>query len=294
MKTLLKILVLVAALGCVAALVAGPDRIGAVVHQAHVSINQVIDENISDPVALRSQLRKLEKEYPDRLAAIRGDLAELEEQKSQLERERAVALRVVALAEADRDDLVARLERGVGAAEGLAKTAAWSPDPRLPDSHARLLQARLERIQHTILAYANRAKDAERDLGYLEQQEQRLRNLLAQLEAEHAQFRAQLLQLDRQVDAVARNDRLIRLMEKREKTIRELSRYEVGSLDQLQGRLAEIRSRQEARLEVLADVQSEHSYEDQARIEVELNGSTAPAREADWIHRLETPAAAGF
>ena len=285
MKTLFKLLVATVLLGGAVALIAGPDRVGAVVHQAHASINQVIDENISDPVALRQQLHKLEKEYPSRIAAIRGDLAELQEQKRQLQREQAISSRVVQLAEKDRSELEGELavaERRV--TDELARPVSYRSQA-IPAAQAQRLRARVEQTQHTILAYSSRAQDAERDLGYLAQQEARLESLLAQVEGEHAQFRAQLLQLDRQVDAVARNERLISLMEKRQKTIEQLSRYEAGSLDHLQGRLAEIRSRQEAQLEILATADATTDYEDRARFEIDM--SVQPGQAAFDSSRIE-------
>ena len=293
MKTLFKLLIAVVVLGGAVALIAGPDRVGAVVHQAHASINQVIDQNISDPVALRSQLHKLEKEYPGRISAIRGDLAELQEQKRQLQREQAIAARVVQLAEEDRTELETQLATAeTRVNEEYAHPVAYR-NTTIPAAHAQRIRSRVEQVQHTILAYSSRAQDAVRDLGYLQQQEDRLQGLLAQVEAEHAQFRAQLLQLDRQVDAVARNERLIGLMEKRQKTIDRLSRYEVGSLDHLQGRLAEIRSRQEAQLEILASTESTTSYEDRARFEINMSAEVAPSEfDSSWIEEFESAAPA--
>ncbi|MBC8327883.1 MAG: hypothetical protein H8E31_03970 [Planctomycetes bacterium] len=293
MKTLFKLLIVAVVLGGAMALIAGPDRVGAVVHQAHASINQVIDQNISDPIALRRQLHKLEKEYPGRISAIRGDIAELDEQKRQLQREQAIASRVVVLAEKDRADLEAQLASVDSQLKGEYAHPVSYRNTTVPAAHAQRIRSRVEQVQHTILAYSSRAQDAVRDLGYLVQQEGRLHGLLAQVEAEPAQFRAQLLQLDRQVDAVARNERLIQLMEKRQRTIEQLSRYEVGSLDHLQGRLAEIRARQEAQLEVLAAADSTTSYEDQARFEINMSAEVEPAAfDASWIQGFESAATA--
>lgn len=191
------------------------------------------------------------------------------------------------LAQKDRSSLESQLALAeTQIPSGTARTASYGT-LAVPQAQAQRLRARVDQVQHTILAYANRAQDAQRDLGYLQQQEARLLSLLAQLEGEHAQFRAQLLQLDRQVDALARNERLIDLMEKRQKTIEQLSRYDAGSLDQLQGRLAEIRSRQEAQLEVLANTEYGNSYEDRARFEVETVQPVEPgASQGSWIDEL--------
>ena len=95
---------------------------------------------------------------------------------------------------------------------------------------------------------------------------------LLQLEGERAQFQTQIQALSRQVDSIARNERLIGLLEKRNRTIEECSNYDVSTLDQLTGRLSEIRSRQEAELDMLSSHQGRTDYEDLARME--LNSAT--------------------
>ena len=85
----------------IAAMVAGPERVHAMAHQVKTEISDVIDANIDDPVALRSQLRKLQKEYPKRIASVQADLTDLHQQIRELEREKAVAQRVVLLARQD-------------------------------------------------------------------------------------------------------------------------------------------------------------------------------------------------
>ena len=91
----------------------------------------------------------------------------------------------------------------------------------------------LNQVRQTVTAYTNRAADAKHDLTYLSQQETRLSDLLSTLEAERTQFQSQISQLNRQVDAIARNERLISLMEERNKTIDECSKYDAISLDNI-------------------------------------------------------------
>jgi hypothetical protein len=106
-------------------------------------------------------------------------------------------------------------------------------------------------------------------MGYLQQQEQRLTALLGQLETEHTEFQTQMWALDRQVDQISRNDRLIELMEKRQTTIEDNSRYSASSLDQIAGRFADIRARQEAKLETLGTSTSTSNYEDRAKFDLD-------------------------
>lgn len=271
-KTLIRVGVITAASAGAAVLIAGPERAAALVSQARQKIMTTIDERIEDPVALRSQLRELERDYPERISQVRGDLAELQEQMRQLERDRAVSERVVALA--DRD--LALIDPALDEAEAVqAQQASFSGVRAVAsvcfDNHTYTLEqarTRAQQIGQTRVAYANRAADAAHDLIYLQQQEQRLDKLLGQLEHERSQFQGQLWQLDRQVDAIARNEKLIEMLEKRKQTIEECSRYEVGSLDQMVARLAEVRARQQAELDVLSGQDGGLGYEEIAKMQL--------------------------
>jgi hypothetical protein len=243
-------------------LIAGPERSAAIFDQLQDNVLQTIDSNLKDPVALRAQLRELENEYPERISGLRGDLGELQGQIHQLEREKEISERVVALAQRDLE--------AVDADSSLALATNENP------YFHQQTQTRSRQIRQTQAVYSNRASEASHDLVYLRQQETRMLEVLAQLETEYSTFQAQLWQLERQVDAIARNERLIELMEDRQKTIDELSRFEVVSLDHMVGRLAEMRSRQEAELEMLANDQRRTDYESLAKLELdeESRGAT--------------------
>src|SRR5690554_6743683 len=100
-KNLIRAGVVVALAGAATAMFVGPERIGALFSQTRGAVNRAIDGQIKDPVALRQQLRSLEEQYPKRIAEVRGDLAEVNEQVAQLERELAVSRKVVQLADRD-------------------------------------------------------------------------------------------------------------------------------------------------------------------------------------------------
>ncbi|MDX9912152.1 MAG: hypothetical protein RBS39_10000 [Phycisphaerales bacterium] len=265
---------IVALVGGAAVVIAGPHRIHAMVHQARNSVNAAIDKTIDDPVALREQLRSLEAQYPERIGEVRGDLSEVSEQVASLERDLKVSQRVIELADAD----LGRIQGLLTRAEDARNTDGFSVvkvsfDNRTLDLDDAYAEA--NRISQVRSAYATRSGELERDLGYLNQQQSRLGELLTTLETERAQFQAQLWQLDRQIDAISRNDRLIEVMQDREQTIEKHSRYRVASLEQLQGRLAEIRTKQEATLEGLGRQQNTTSYEDRAKIDLDARSGKA-------------------
>lgn len=254
-----------------AVLIAGPGRTKAMVDKVQTGILSTIDAQIDDPTAMRAQLQALEAEYPARISAVRGDLAELNEQIRQLHRDRAVSERVVAMAEGDLAQLQPALDQ---ATAQRAVGQVQSASVRIGDAHYTVDRAlsKAQQIRNTRNAYSQRAADAAHDLVYLQNQAVRLEELLGQLETERAQFQSQLTLLSRQVDAIARNERLIGLMESRNKTIEECSRYDAISLDQITGRLAEVRSRQEAELEFLSTRRADTDYEDMARMQIDREG----------------------
>lgn len=246
-------------------LVAGPQRTMALINQATSGIHRLIDGQIEDPIVLRQQLRELEGQYPQKIAAVRGDLAELQQQKAAMLDELRTSQRVVELTGEDlngMNDLLAKAENAKSTASGptLVKVRFDGRALNIDQAYAKVNE--ISRVRD---AYATKSADTQNALNYLDQQEERLTELLTKLETERAEFQAQLWQLDQQVDTVARNDRLIDIMEKRQATIDEHSRYAVASLDQLKTRFAEIRSKQEARLDSLSVPATTRTYEDRAK-----------------------------
>lgn len=275
-KTMFRVGLITAACGGAAVLIAGEERVGALISTAHHHVVDAIDSNIDDPTALRKQLREMEREYPERISQVRGDLAELNQQIAQLEKEQAIAERVVALAEQDVAQLAPLLDEAqvvglvehTGYSEGVRNVVSIRFDNRT----WTVSQAanRLQQINQTKVAYANRAADSAHDLVYLRQQGERLDELMAQLEGEQAQFQSQLWQLDRQVDSIARNERLIDMLGKRNRTLDECSRYEAVSFDQLRGKLDEVRARQQASLDQLTGEARQMDYEDVAKMQLQV------------------------
>ena len=132
--------------------------------------------------------------------------------------------------------------------------------------------AKRQQIEQTQSLYATRAQDLNIDLGYLNDQESQLSDLLERLVGEQSKFQAKLFQLDAQIDTIARNDRLIDMMEDRQDTIDAHSRFQANSLDQLNSRLGNIRTEQRARLEAIAGKENGKSYIDEAQYLIDQEG----------------------
>jgi hypothetical protein len=243
----------------------GRHRTSAVVHEIQDNLLESIDAHLDNPSLMRTQLRELEREYPERIAQVQSDLAEIRHEIKQLEQEVAVSTRVVALADQDLQrlgtEVAAQLPReaGVQLVNVRLDGQVYTPD----GAHTQL-----ERVRATRGAYASRVSDARHDLGYLTKQAMRLDELLAKLQGEQTAFRAQVVGLNRQIDSIARNDRLLELLEKRNKTIEECGRYEAVSLGQITTRLDQIKGKQEAALDLHASDEHATDYEDLARQQI--------------------------
>lgn len=270
-KTVVRGVVITALAGGVLVAVAGPQRVGALIDQTRGNIVGVIDSNIEDPVLLRQQIKKLEAQYPSKIAEVRSDLAEVQTQIAQLQRELQIAGKVVTLARGDLevvDSQIAQARATQSANPGAIVRISFNNKPvDLDDAYGKRQQ-----IEQTKNLYASRAKDLKMDLGYLQDQEAQLADLHERLVSEQAEFQAKLFQLDAQIDTIARNDRLIDMMEDRQATIDEHSRFQANSLDQLNARLNGIRTEQRARLESIARKDRDVNYVDQAQFLIDQEG----------------------
>lgn len=249
------------------AMIVGPERVGAMADQVTNQIETHFDASLDDPVVLRRQLEKVRRQYPERIKTVRRDLASLQDEVRRLEHERAVSARVVEMVDKDLALIGPALEE--------AKAQLASNGPRLAAIEfdgeiisLRRARTKAREIERTRTAHAARAADAEHNLKYLQTQESRFIGLLEQLEEEQATLSAQVVQLENEVESIARNERLIAMLEARQRTLESAERFKVGSLDQLTGVLERKRTEQEAELDRLAAGVEAASYEDLAEREL--------------------------
>jgi len=275
---------------CTGALVAvaGTDRAGALFNQFRGSVNDQIDKAITDPVALRAQLRDLEATYPKRIAQAEADLREVRGQIAQLARQQQESEIVVDMASRDLETLQGLVAQAEAAQQQVMSVAYDGDQPtkriEIIFSEHRLsideAYARTAEINNARAAYTSRAADIERDLGHLGKQESRLTNLLSKLGSERSEFQVQLFQLERQVDSIARNDRMIEILAKRQKSIDEQSRYKAETVDHIQSKVADIRARQESELAALAAGEERSSYEQKAKMLLDTKSAQKAVKDA--------------
>lgn len=254
------------------AMIVGPDRVGAMADQLQTRIEQTFDANLDDPAALARQIAQAKEQYPARIRSVRQDLASLREERARLEREQAVSERVVSLVDQDLSKLLPEVEKiQTAQAEGAprAQLAAVSFDGEVMSY--RRANAKVKEIERTRMAHVARAADAQHNLKYLRNQEERFETILDKLEEENAQFEAQLAQLNNEVKSIARNERLIKMLESREATLDQVETFEASSLDQITSLLERKRAAQEIELDQLASTVESVNYEELAKSELTGN-----------------------
>ncbi|HMN96203.1 MAG TPA: hypothetical protein PKC43_07810 [Phycisphaerales bacterium] len=251
-----------------ATLLVGPDVMSAGVHHVRSKASSLVGSFVDDPAALRRQLVALGAEYPDRIAAVRGELASVQRQIEQLEHDTEVARRVVVNAGADLADLrdlIAEAE-STATAKGVP-VAIRTRGVRL-DLDAAHAEAR--RVGDIRLAYEDRAAANEHQLRILGEQRHRLEEILGRLQSEYGEFELKLAQIDRQIDAIERNERLIDMTRQQKAALAQYEKFgRLGNLSQLEAKLAELSAVQEAQFEALSRAGIDRDYERTARRELD-------------------------
>lgn len=252
------------ALGTVAWIVK-PERIAAGAEQLRSRMTSWIDENVDDPIIIRQQLQKLQTKYPEQIKDVRSTLTEVEAEIASLTRDNDVAQRVVEIARADLDTL-----SGLVDSARVQLASAGPEQPVLIAFQGRRLnvdQAFLtaNRIKQTADNYESRLASNLRELSLLTAQRDRLTEQLTKLETEFAMFQNKRWEIERKIEFIERNEKLIVMLEEREEKINANDKWQIESLDQLSDRLVAIQTEHEAVLESLANRMHNADYEAQAR-----------------------------
>jgi chromosome segregation ATPase len=250
-------------------LLVGPQRVAAGLSQVRASLQGVVDSCVDDPVALRRQLQSLGEQYPGRIAEVRAELTKVDSQLNQFQRDTEISQRVIAMTGEDLaslKSLVARAE--TERATSARPVAIRHEGVRFDIDEAYAEAARINKVRQS---YQDRLASNTQQLTVLGEQKQRLSEILGKLETEFGSFQTQMWQLDRQIDAIERNARLIEMTEELQATLDSYDQWgEVGNLKQLESKLAELRTQQEAQLKYLKSAGLRHNYHDRAATELNM------------------------
>ena len=249
-------------------LLVGPDRVAAGFDQVRTMVTHVFEDFVDDPVALRRQVQGLADQYPDRIAEVRSEIAQIDVQLGQLSHDNEVAERVISLTTADIDEIRVAVTEAQASSEAGRKVAIRRGSFRVGIEQAKSEARRIAGIRAT---YEDRTVGNGQQIAVLSTQRGRLSEILLQLEAEYGEFEEKLWQLDRQIDAIERNDRLITMTEEQQEILRDYQKLgKVGNLRQLESKLEELRVTQEAQLQALEKHGVQGEYEREARQDMAL------------------------
>jgi hypothetical protein len=255
-------------------LLIGPHKVAAGLHQIRVKAQTVIDQVTDEPAALRHQLQVLANEYPDRIAKVRGELAEVNHELAEFDRDAEVSARVVAMTT---DDLV-ELKTLVVKARNVSNPNTYrSTFVRFKGIRFDIDQAHSEgnRINSVRISYQDRLAGDQQQTSLLSEQKGRLVEILDRLESEYTTFQDQMWQLDRQIDAIERNERLIEMTKELQATLSDYDSWgKIGNLKQLEGKLAQLRTVQSAQLETLRNTGIRWDYAKKAAQQLDANSIT--------------------
>jgi chromosome segregation ATPase len=251
-----------------ATLLIGPQRVAGTLAHVRMTAQDVVDNCMDDPSALRRQLAQLADEYPDKIAEVEGEIAKVDYQLAQFQSDIEMSQQVVALTTDDLQSLHALVSR----AEAKAVTASYTPDIRFDGVRYDIEEAYIEgkRINSVRNSYSDRLGHDEFQLKFLQEQKGRLNEILSTLDGEFTTYQTQLWQLDRQIDAIERNEVLIKLTEEQQATLESYQRFgKAQNLNQIEAKLAQLRTVQEAQLRKLEKRGISGDYEDRARYEID-------------------------
>ena len=234
-----------------ATLLIGPERVGAGFHQLQSKARGAVDQFMDNPTAMRRQLEQLADEYPDRIAEVRGEIAEIDHQIGRLVHDVEISKRVVALTTNDLRELKTLVAQAEAKKAATSRTVSFHFD----GMRFNIDQAYTEagRINHVRTTYNDRLAQDNHQYMLLSEQKSRLTEILDNLEGDFSKYQSQLWQLDRQIDAIERNERLIDLTKRQKATLASYNKFDkIANLHQLEAKLAELRTIQEAQLQALA------------------------------------------
>ncbi len=258
-----------------ATLLIGPERMAAGLAHVRVTAQSIVDGASDDPMVLRRQLADLAEEYPQRIAEVQGEIAEVNHQISQFVHDTEVAARVVAMTTEDLGELKTLITK--------AREVTGRPVfVRFEGVRFGIDQAYGEarRIQNVRVTYGDRVACNRQQLKVLNQQKARLYEIQSKLEDEYSTFETQMWQLDRQIDAIERNARLIAMTEQLQATLAGYDHWgKLDNLKQLQAKMAELQAIQDAQLDTLAKVGIRYDYE--KRAQYDLDGLNQPVTTDD-------------
>jgi len=253
------ILVLVLA---AAAATFGPWRIREALRYVKHAAVENVDGMIPDEVKLRNDIETLREEYPKRIAELDSMVAGLTRQLGELEQDRGLCREVLDLCHEDLGQLRPGVEAesaGTPAHDGRIQFRGAS------FSYGEALE-RSRRILEIKDMYDARLKASTESVALLQSERERLSADLLQVRKEYDQFIAQYRGLEREIDLLKHNERLIEIAGRRDRLDRLDPSSWLRSLDAIKSAIARRKTEQAERLRSFKVGNPVAEYETRARV----------------------------
>ena len=267
-------------------LLIGPHKVAAGLHQIRVKAQTIIDQVSDEPAALRHQLQVMADKYPERIAEVRGELAEVNVELEEFNYDSEVAARVVAMTTEDLVDLKTLVVKARNVSNSNTYNTVYL---RFKGVRFDIDQAHSEgnRINDVRVSFQDRLASSKQQMSFLAQQKGRLIEILDRLDSEYSSFQTKMWQLDSQIDAIERNERLIEMTKDLQATLASYDSWgEIGNLKQLEHKLAELQTIQTAQFETLRQSSVRWDYAKEAARQLdETDINVNPA--SNYLNELE-------
>lgn len=241
----------------------GRDRVKNALLSVRDHLRSNVDDLVDTRVALRAEIRTLEKEYPERIADLRCQLAEVEKDIAGCGDDHRLCEEVVTLCDGDVAVLRGRLEARDADADGLGEAVVEFRSERLPRSDALL---RAGRIAETAESYRARLAELDRERQHLSRERLQLSTDLAETEREYRQFQAEIGTMLRELDSLKRKEELIARAERQRDAAGDSYSIRASALENIQTRIEKKKIELTERLDGYRSLRSGNEYEARARL----------------------------
>jgi len=250
--------------------VIGLTRVKTAFHSVRDHLRSNVDELVDTRIALRHEIDKLQKEYPERIAEIRVQLSAIDRDLAKCGEEIQLFEEVVGLAESDAEVLRNRIAGADADADGVNATFIEFRSERLGPEEA---WSRAARAADYAASYRERISDTKNQRALLQEEKARLRAELASLEREYRDFKAEIASMNRDIESLKRKEKLVELAERRSGEREDLFTDRATSLQVVQEKIQRRKIELEEKLKALNAFRSQNEYESRARLRLATDRS---------------------
>ena len=243
--------------------VVGPTRLKTAYWSARDHLRSNVDGIVDTKIALQHEIRKLQEEYPERIADLRCQLKEIDRDLSACSEDVLLCQEVVALCESDITVLNAKLTATDADADGIGSDVVEFRSERLGRAEAL---TRAGRIAETAASYRDRLTDLTAEQGLLRDERARLRAELAEMEREFREFQTEVGTISREIDSLKRKEKMVEVAERRRKETDDIFADRASGLSVVKDKIERRKIELDERLRALRGVRSGNEYEARARL----------------------------